>query len=139
MTLVPVGCTITSLETSDYNCIAWAAGESDRFWWPDPMNQAYWPPGVKREPTVAAFIAAYGTLGYEPCADGNLEVGFQKIVIYASSGSPTHAARQLSTGAWTSKLGRWIDVEHDTPEKVTLFPKCACYGEPVQFMKRRID
>ena len=130
------GCTVTSLETPDYNCIAWAAEEDDRFWWPDPLNQAYWPVVVLREVTLAAFVAAYRTLGYEPCQDGRVEQGFQKIAIYANNGVPTHAARQLPSGAWTSKLGQWVDIEHDTPERVAAFPRCSGYGRPVQFMKR---
>jgi hypothetical protein len=134
---VPSGCTVTSLETTEYNCIAWAAEENDRVWWPDSLNIGYWPDGVAREETLDAFIAAYATLEYEPCADGVLEPGFQKIVIYSHSGKPTHAARQLPSGLWTSKLGRWFDIEHDTPEKVVRFPQCGGYGQPIQFMKRK--
>ena len=32
--------------------------------------------------------------------------------IYARSGIPTHASRQLSNGNWTSKLGQSEDIEH---------------------------
>jgi hypothetical protein len=28
-------------------------------------------------------------------------------------GVPTHAARLLPSGLWTSKLGEWEDIEHD--------------------------
>jgi len=100
------------------------------------MNIGYWPAGAPREVTLEAFISAYGTLGYEACNDGKLEPEFQKIVIYARSGRPTHAARQLSNGTWTSKLGPWVDIEHDDPDEVLRFPKCSIYGEPVQFLKR---
>ena len=133
------GCRLTSLESFDYNCIAWAAGEDDRFWWPDSQQIGYWPDGVQREVTIEAFVAAYQTLGYERCSSSELEASFEKIVIYSKNGKPTHAARQLSTGKWTSKLGQWVDIEHDTPECVVTFsPKCADYGAPAQFMKRAI-
>ena len=33
-----------------YNCIAWAAGESHRAWWPNPYG--FWPEDVVREETV---------------------------------------------------------------------------------------
>jgi len=46
----------------------------------------------------------------------------------------THAARQLSSGQWTSKLGRSEGIEHDTPDDVAG----GFYGEVVQFMKRAI-
>ena len=36
--LVGTGYFVTSPATPEYNCIAWAAGETDRWWWPDPMG-----------------------------------------------------------------------------------------------------
>jgi hypothetical protein len=30
-----------------------------------------------------------------------------------AAGIPTHAARQLTSGAWTSKLGNAADIEHE--------------------------
>jgi hypothetical protein len=127
---------LTSLESTAYNCVAWAAGESDRAWWPDSQDTAYWPEGVPRETTVAAFVAAFQTLGYELCAEGSLEEGIEKIALYTLNGKPTHVARQLSSGRWTSKLGKWVDIEHATPESVLNFPNCRIYGEPTQYMKR---
>jgi hypothetical protein len=36
--------------------------------------------------------------------------------LYATAdGVPTHAARHLPDGQWTSKLGRWEDIEHRLP------------------------
>jgi hypothetical protein len=29
------------------------------------------------------------------------------------TGKPTHAARQVGYGKWTSKLGSLVDIEHD--------------------------
>lgn len=102
----------TSDPTPDYNCIAWAAGDASIWWWPDQAAMCYWPEGVAREETLAAFVAAYGTLGYALCDDNGLEKGLEKIAIYAKNGVPTHAARQLKNGEWTSKLGRHEDIEH---------------------------
>ena len=124
----------TSESTPRYNCIAWAAEEDDRKWWPDRMQQAYWPRGIPRQNSLEAFIKAFQTLGYEKCADGSLEEHFQKIAIYADSLSrPTHAARQLPQGGWTSKLGDWIDIRHEL--KGLHGTK---YGAVVQFMKRPV-
>ena len=86
--------------------------------------------------TLAAFIAAFRTLGYELCSDGALEQGIEKIAIYTLNGKPTHAARQLPSGDWTSKLGKWVDIQHTTAESVSTFPKCSIYGKPAQFMRR---
>lgn len=61
---------ITSPKSNRYNCIAWAAGCNSLWWW--PFKSYYWPRGVPREVTVAAFLAAFATLGYEECQDGTL-------------------------------------------------------------------
>jgi hypothetical protein len=82
-------------------------------WWPDLEEVAYWPEGITREETVDAFVQAYRSLGYEPCKDARLEHGVEKIAIYAVSGQPTHVARQLANGMWSSKLGPQEDIEHD--------------------------
>ncbi|NET55965.1 MAG: hypothetical protein F6K47_07285 [Symploca sp. SIO2E6] len=102
-------------DTIDYNCVAWAAEEEQVWWWPDAQNIDYWPPNIVREETLAAFVEAYKTLGYGVCESGVLEPGFLKIAIYVnSSNCPTHVARQLSNGGWTSKLGSYEDIEHST-------------------------
>src|SRR5688572_14014267 len=96
----------TSHRNINYNCICWAANVPPRdIWWPSP--DGYWPAGVRRDGTVDAFVDAFGLLGYVPCADGILEDGFEKVALFAlPSGEPTHMARQLASGTWTSKLGR---------------------------------
>jgi hypothetical protein len=125
------GFTPTSPRNPRYNCIAWAAGQTARWWWPDPQGQAFWPAGVPRALTIAAFIATYQTLGFLPCPDGSLEAGFEKIAIYALGGAPTHAARQLTDGTWTSKLGRSVDLS-TTLRGV----EGRLYGSVCQFLKR---
>ena len=51
---------ITSNETEEYNCIAWAAHDTERWWWPGAG--VYWPSGVREEETLDAFEEAYATL-----------------------------------------------------------------------------
>lgn len=107
---------ITSPATRDYNCIAWAAGDMAHWWWPDldPDNDAiFWPPGVPVAETLDAFIAAFATLGYAPCSEVEPKLGFERVALFASAGVPTHAARQLPNGRWTSKLGLCEDIEHE--------------------------
>jgi hypothetical protein len=103
----------TSPVTAAYNCIAWAAGDTDRWWWPDAMNTSYWPPEIPRSETLEAFVAAFATLGYARCSDGTVAVEIEKVAIYAKSSRPTHMSRQLADGRWTSKLGHDIDLTHD--------------------------
>ncbi|MEQ8536244.1 MAG: hypothetical protein RIB93_02065 [Coleofasciculus sp. D1-CHI-01] len=131
--LFATGYRITSKASRIYNCFAWAAGEDDRWWNPvEPENPYYWLNGVPAELTIAAFIQAYQTLGYEPCDSSDWEEGFQKIALYATpDGEPTHAARQLPNGKWTSKLGRWEDIEHELDGLISEM-----YGSVRQILKR---
>ncbi len=134
--LVTQGYKLTSPDTIDYNCVAWAAEDDENWWWPDAQNEEYWPPGVPREETLDAFQQAFQTLGYEICEDDALETGFQKIAIYVNSSTiPTHVARQLPDGNWTSKLGQDEDIEHNNLQGLTGNPG---YGEVACIMKKPI-
>jgi hypothetical protein len=105
---------VTSSATRRYNCIAWAAGDTSRWWWPGDPADGYWPAGIERTETLSAFKAAFSLLGYEPCETWEAEPGYEKVAIFADlAGIPTHAARQLTSGRWTSKLGNWEDIEHN--------------------------
>ena len=67
---------------------------------------AVWPDSAAREVTLSAFTAAFSTIGYVVGGDEALEPGFEKVALFAdAAGMPSHAARQLPSGAWTSKLG----------------------------------
>jgi hypothetical protein len=67
------GCAETSPATPRYNCLAWAAGQTDHWWWPDAFGAYYWPEGAPRAETIDGFVFAFETLGYERCGDGILE------------------------------------------------------------------
>ena len=100
------------------------------------MNLHHWPPGVQREVTLEAFVAAYNTLGYEVCNSPAVEVGVQKLALYVDAdGSPTHAARQLPNGAWTSKIGDHEDIEHFTLECLND----GIYGRPALYMRKTVQ
>ncbi len=125
------GYRITSPPDRKYNCIAWVAGITSAWWWPDPDGVDFWPCTVPCEPTVAAFAQALAIVGYQPCQDGSLEPGWEKVALYSSVEGPTHAARQLPNGRWTSKLGPDDDIEH------SLDALCGpAYGSVTQFLRR---
>jgi len=126
------GYRITSPENSRYNCIAWAAGRDDRWWWPDPSPFSYWPE-EKRELSLAAFIRVFSSFGYEVCETPQHEEGFEEVAIFAENALPTHMARQLASGEWTSKCGRLEDMCHT----LDGFAQ-SDYGEVALIMKRRI-
>jgi hypothetical protein len=129
----------TSPRDRRYNCIAWAVGqkESRSFWWPGPPLDGKWPAGVPRNDSIAAFQMAFTPEGYHPCSDGSLETGYDKIALYALDGHVKHAARQLSTGEWTSKLGRDADITHSL-DALNSFGTYG-YGTVVAFMKRQVS
>ncbi|MCU0346165.1 MAG: hypothetical protein MUC59_04450 [Saprospiraceae bacterium] len=82
---------------------------------------------------MTTFAQFFQRFGYLPCGDGELEPGFQKIALFAKGKKPSHAARQLPDGAWTSKIGAWVDVRH-TLEAM----EGGMYGEVVQYFRREI-
>lgn len=124
---------ITSPETTHYNCIAWAFEDDSRWYWPDPFGMAYWPENIPRTIETNSFIELYKLIRYSLCENGELEIGIQKIAIFTDNNSfPTHAARQLLNGFWTSKLGEGNDVQH------TLFSiSNGFYGNATVFMSRK--
>jgi hypothetical protein len=130
------GYQVTSPLDKTYNCIAWAAGDTSRWWWPvdaDPLQKAYWPPNALRTLTLEAFCEAFATLGYAVCNDDRSEAGYEKVALFALLGEPKHAARQLPSGRWTSKLGRGEDIEHGLHDLTGMV-----YGSVVLVLKRAL-
>lgn len=124
---------ITSPAAESYNCIAWAAGDTSEWWWPGDPATTFWPEGISREETLDDFQEVFTKLGYAVCEDDTLESGFERVALFADpAGSPKHAARQLDTGRWTSKLGLLEDIEHALRDL-----EGAAYGSVAIFMKRK--
>ena len=131
----------TSEETPDlrYNCAAYAAGDESRWWQPlQPDDEepiwSFWPAGVPHDGTLGSYIKAFELSGFVLCDPGK-EDGFERIALYAhENGLFTHAARQLPSGRWTSKLGDWEDIEHETPQ--LLEGGRPAYGFVWHYMKR---
>lgn len=123
-----------------YNCFAWAA--CDHLNWMGPPGTApwhSWPSDLPTWETLPNYMRAYEREGFVECASGQLEIGYEKIALFADDdGSPSHAARQLPSGRWTSKLGKGIDIEHDLETidgaplvgKLAKFMKRPCPGPP---------
>jgi len=133
--LVGTGYRITSPRDRDYNGIAWAPGDLRNWWWPGTdLEREYWPAGFPRVWTLEIFRDVFATLGYVPCDNEAVEAGYEKVALYANEqGLPTHAARQLPDGRWTSKLGRMEDIEHELRAL-----EGDLYGTVVLLMKRPI-
>lgn len=142
-----------------YNCISWAANDPRNYfwWWPHP--DAYWPPWIKhREATVACFVKTFRWLGYRVCTNSRLQFAYEKVALYAIHRSrrpltppnrwqdlrdwePTHMARQLPDGTWTSKCGGNEDITHFTLDALESYGPLWLrdeYGCPVVYMRRLI-
>jgi len=124
---------ITSPFDQTYNCVAWAAGDTARWWWPAEPPFAYWPAAARREESIVCFVEAFATLGYEPTSSGEHEPGYERVAVFASDEAvPTHMARQLPDGTWTSKLGSIEDISHPDLNGISG----GDYGRVVLFLKR---
>lgn len=119
---------ITSKPDTEYNCIAYAAGDQTEWWTHQPGYK--WP--ARRTPLIEGLVAVFESLGFERCESSALEPGYEKVVLYAKGGLWKHAARQTPQGKWSSKLGPEEDIRHDTPESL-----CGdWYGTVYCFMRR---
>jgi hypothetical protein len=127
------GYRVTSPESGEYNCVAWATGDVEHWWDPTPGGGYYWPEQVPRTLSLPNLISALAAVGFEETDSLDLEPGHEKAALYADDhGWPTHVARQLPSGAWTSKLGVGEDIEHTTVQAL----EGSIYGKVVRVLRR---
>lgn len=125
---------VMSPETDNYNCIAWAYEVSNKRMWPGAPDY-YWPSEVTETDELATLVQLYLHEGYEKCENGESEEGYKKVAIYVKEDCPSHAALQLESGRWTSKLGDLQDIQHDTLQAL----EGEEYGKASIFLKKRLD
>jgi hypothetical protein len=145
----------TPLDDGAYNCIAWAADDiHHKYWWPAPGG--HWPFLVRREVSVPCFVKAFRCLGYIRSAHSRREFAYHKVALFAihvsraptpvpraardfGNWEPTHMARQLPDGTWTSKCGGNEDIRHFTLDALESYgQRSDAYGCPVLYMKRLV-
>ena len=128
---------MTSEATDEYNCFAWALGCDSR--WIEPNTEyGLWPDSIPDDLMIDSVIELFRSVGYEPCSNGVLESEYEKIAIYALQGEVTHAARQLPSGQWTSKIGQLEDIVHLSTEELQG-DDYYCYGRVAFFMARPVS
>lgn len=127
---------LSSPEDHNYNCIAFAADDLQRWW--DPSVQPYvgrilfWPGGFPRDWTLNTLSAIFESLGYRACDSGLPESGFEKVALYGTNGIVKHAAKQPPGRDWCSKMGALQDIRHKTLTAVAG----TVYGDVLRFLKR---
>ena len=113
----------TSAKT--YNCIGWALGTSTEWVWPGT--------------SVADFDRLTAAFGYHriQALDFRLDPGLKKIVLYGKpvngKWEPTHMAKQMPDGTWTSKLGKLPLIWHLQPSDLNG----TSYGKPIAVYVQR--
>ena len=115
-------------DPDDYNCIAYAIGDTSD-WWSHEKKYKW---VGDRSPLIEALVNVFIAKGYKKCLCASRERGYEKVALYAKGHLWTHAAIQLENGRWSSKLGGLEDIEHETAG-------CICndeYGEVYCYMKR---
>jgi len=126
---------VTSKKTSEadqcYNCIAWAFSDNQRHWW--PQKRSFWPFDYRGKTVKEAFNELFTSDGWQETSDSYYAPAFQKLALYELNGVPTHAARLLPSGLWTSKLGQNIDLAHhlNDLEGPTYGAVSAIYRKPI--------
>lgn len=128
--LASEGFSIVGAPSEVYNCIAYAAGDTSKWWWPDGVN--YWPPWAAETDRKESLKEVFAGLGYERCDDGRADGGYQKVALYEVNGEMKHAAMQMPSGRWRSKMGQGPVIEHRSPDSLSN----GIYGDATTYMGR---
>lgn len=129
---------ITSPDTRDYNCIAWALGYNNRWIWPIMKAQReddmLWFNDIEISERTEVFLQFFQSQGYRICENNDNAHGYDIIALYELDGKVTHATRRLNNGLWTSKLGPWHDIQHSTPYSL----EGNIYGKVTYILRKKI-
>ena|SRR2546427_8820520 len=138
---------IASDKNPRYNCVAFAAGDHERFWQNlgHPTKGYFWPHGFSDDETVDGWVRVFRLLNFEVSTKEEAGSGFEVIAIYGThEGNATHVATRKGNDPWMSKLGKGHDIEHETLEFLECTVQHAseyehdpCYGRVAVYMKRK--
>lgn len=130
---------IKSDKDEGHNCVGFAVGDTSHYWDPDaaarPIRGYYWPPGCGNDDALANLVRVFEIHGYEICESAELEPDFEKVAILGDRVAYSHAAKQLASGKWSSKLGKGHDIHHNTLDAI-----CGggnAYGAVMHIMRRK--
>ena len=128
--LASEGFEIVEQPSEQYNCIAYATGDTSQWWDHNPRH--YWPAHATRSNRIENLKEVFIGLDFEQCQDSSAEDDYQKIALYEQQGVWTHAAVQTPSGRWRSKMGRGPVIEHHSPESLSG----GMYGDATVTMRR---
>jgi len=100
---------ITGERTTDYNCISWTLGITDK--WVNPT------------PTIAGMDQLYGSYGYHVVPKSQAQ-----IALFTKNGIPTHGAVRVTGGIYESKCGALQRILHNLEDL-----EGSSYGQAVKY------
>jgi hypothetical protein len=122
--------TITSPETPQYNCVAWALGDTEHWWEAD--EDYLWLDTSEFDNSLSTMQSFFHYFGFKPIDKPNFKNKIEKIALFSDDGIYcTHVAKQLSTKIWTSKLG----VSHDVTHTLAALEE-GIYGNVVMILQK---
>ena len=101
--LASEGFEIVEQPSEQYNCIAYAAGDT-RQWW-DHNQRHYWPAYATRSNDIESLKELFAGIGFQQCHDSGTETGYEKVALYEEQGAWKHAAVQTPSGALAQQSG----------------------------------
>lgn len=130
--LAAEGFEIVDPPSNQYNCIAFAAGDTGKWW---SIHQPdYWPTHATRSNSIESLVEVFAGLGFERCRDSRTEPGFGKVALYQQQGAWTHAAVQTPRRVWLGRTDPGLIIEHRNPELLAG----GAYGNPTTHMQRSL-
>jgi hypothetical protein len=124
--------TKTSDETILYNCVAYVLGEYDKIY-SSYEEEGIWIDGLEKTHTPKNYADFFKKIkGFEICKNADFDDKYEKIAIYGLEDEFLHVAIQLQNGKWSSKIGEYEDIEHNSLKAVGG----GRYGYPIIFMQR---
>ena len=118
-------------EDFNYNCLAYALGDSSQWWEPPRGPGQYWPDGFPPDVTVKTVEDIIRLHGFTIELEDSENPDTDAIAIFAIGAEWTHFAK-FSDGAWKSKLGTGHDVS-GVSLKDLMIPD---YGKVVKVLSR---
>lgn len=125
-------CEEKSARDFNYNCLAFALGDTHN-WWEPPgqFGYYYWPPGFSNDASVATVTAIIKLHGFVVEIKPYVMPVAESVAIYAQGEEWTHFAR-FANGMWLSKVGEDNDIAHSSLELL----EGALYGKVVKVLSR---
>jgi len=124
---------ITSSETPDYNCLAWALNDNSK--WYESDDDYFWFNDIARDNLLTTIQKIFENLGFHQTNFAKYQIDYERIALFSIDNNEcSHLARQIDEDKWTSKLGSSYDVNHSIKSIEN-----GIYGNAVIFLERKLN